>query len=99
MPPSELPKPVEVVYQVEPSYTQEAREAKLEGTVLVSFDVLADGTPTNLQVVEGLGKGLDEKALEALSQFRFKPALLNGVASKWHTSIRMHFSLEATRAK
>jgi TonB family protein len=87
------PKPIEVLNEVDASYTQEALDAKLEGVVVVSFD-LVDGAPTNLHVDEGLGKGLDEKALEAVSQFRFKPVLLNGVASPSHSKIRVNFRLD-----
>jgi TonB family protein len=89
----EPPKPFEILHAVEPSYTQEALDAKLEGVVVVSFD-LVDGAPTNLHVDEGLGKGLDEKALEAVSQLRVKPVLVNGVASPLHVKLRVNFNLD-----
>jgi TonB family protein len=89
----EPPNPFEILHAVEPSYTQEALDAKLEGVVVVSFD-LVDGAPTNLHVDEGLGKGLDEKALEAVSQLRVKPILVNGVASPLHVKFRVNFKLD-----
>jgi TonB family protein len=85
--------PFEILHAVEPSYTQEALDAKLEGVVVVSFD-LVDGAPTNIHVDEGLGKGLDEKALEAVSQLRVKPILVNGVASPLHVKFRVNFKLD-----
>jgi TonB family protein len=89
----EPPNPFEVLHTAEPSYTQEALDAKLEGVVVVSFD-LVDGAPTNLHVDEGLGKGLDEKALEAVSQLRVKPVWVNGAASPLHVKLRVNFKLD-----
>jgi TonB family protein len=87
------PKPIEVLNEIDASYRKEALDAKLEGVVVVSFDIV-DGAPINLHVDEGLGKGLDEKALEAVSQLRFKPVLLNGVASPSHSKMRVNFRLD-----
>ena len=82
---------------IEPIYSDEARLAGLEGTVQVSVTVADDGTLRNLEVAEPLGLGLDEKALEAAKQWRFKPGaypptpleigvhfLLPGKQSRWH---------------
>jgi TonB family protein len=88
-----LPKPFEVLHAVQPSYTQEALDAKLEGVVVVSFD-LVDGIPTNLHVDEGLGKGLDQKALEAVGQLRAKPVWVNGAASPLHMKFTVNFKLD-----
>jgi TonB family protein len=90
------PKPVgiEIVHQVQPSYSQEALEANLQGAVLVSLVTQEDGTPTDLRVVEGLGKGLDEKALEALSQWRFKPVFSNGVFVPQQVTLQVDFKLK-----
>ena len=63
-----------VTYSVEAEFSDEARRAKYEGTVLIGLIVDAQGHPQNVHVVRSLGMGLDEKALEAVRQYRFKPA-------------------------
>jgi TonB family protein len=67
-----------VLYTADPTYTAEARQAKLSGNVLVHLEVDTAGSPTNVRVVHGLGKGLDEQAVAAVEQYRFKPAMENG---------------------
>ena len=59
-------------------YTDEARRAKLQGVALVSVIVDVQGNPQNAQIVRGLEMGLNEKALEAVRKYRFKPAMLDG---------------------
>ncbi len=66
--------PARVLKSARPTYTQEALDAKLEGAVLLSFTVETDGTPSEIIVLRSLGKGLDEKAVECLQQWRFHPA-------------------------
>jgi protein TonB len=63
-----------VVHRVEPQYTREALDAKIKGTVILSLMIGADGVPSDIKVVRGLGMGLDEKAVECLRQWLFKPA-------------------------
>ncbi len=67
-----------IVFKVDPEYSQEARQAKLQGTVLLNLVVQRDGTVGNVQVVQSLGQGLDEKAIEAVRQWRFNPGMRNG---------------------
>jgi TonB family protein len=66
------------IYKPEPEYSTEARQAKYQGTVVVSLVVGADGQPRALRVARALGMGLDEKALEAVRQWRFEPAMKDG---------------------
>lgn len=68
----------------EPDYTNEARIANHEGSVLLQADVDADGRPSNLLVVRPLGLGLDEEAVKAVRQWKFRPARRGGqrVASR-----------------
>jgi TonB family protein len=82
-----------VVYKSEPSYTEEARQAGREGTVMVSLVVGEDGVPRNLYVVRPLGFGLDDKAIEAVAQWRFQPVLLNGQAVSVPMTIGVDFRL------
>jgi TonB family protein len=67
-----------LVYKVEPSYTEEARQARVSGMVLVSLAVDPSGKPQNIRVVNGLGHGLDEKVIEAVSQWRYRPGMKDG---------------------
>ncbi len=56
-------------------WSEEARKAKCQGTVVLQAIVTADGRATNIQVVRSPGLGLDEKAIEVVRAWRFKPAL------------------------
>jgi len=68
----------EVIYSVEPEFSEEARRAKVSGDVDVYLQVDEHGNPTHVHVARGMGMGLDEKAVEAVKQYRFKPAMENG---------------------
>ena len=70
-----------IISKVEPSYSEEARKAKFQGTVVLSVTVGTDGRASHIQVQRSLGLGLDEKAIEAVKQWRFKPAYSQ--ASQW----------------
>jgi TonB family protein len=67
-----------VVHSVDPEFSDEARRAKYQGVCLISIIVDAQGNPQNPRVVRALGMGLDEKALDAIRQFKFKPAMKDG---------------------
>jgi TonB family protein len=69
---------VEILSKPTPVYTQEARDLKLEGQVLLEILFTADGRVQVQNVVRGLGHGLDEAAIAAASKMRFKPAMRNG---------------------
>ncbi len=66
------------IYQVEPEYSEEARKARFQGKVVLSIVIDENGIPTNFKILEPLGLGLDEKAVVAVRQWRFKPAMRNG---------------------
>jgi len=67
-----------LLYKVEPDYSEEARKARHQGTVVLNAVIDATGHVANPQVVRSLGLGLDEKALEAVTKWRFKPASKDG---------------------
>jgi TonB family protein len=67
-----------VISKAEPEYSTEARQAKHPGTVMLSLVVGEDGRPRNLHVQRSLGMGLDQKAIEAVKQWRFEPAMKDG---------------------
>ena len=70
--------PVEITFKPNPVYTQEARDMKLEGEVLLEVSFSANGTLHVNRVVRGMGHGLDEAAITAANKIRFKPALRYG---------------------
>jgi len=70
--------PVEITYKPNPVYTDEARQLKLEGEVLLDVSFAANGSLHVNRVVRGLGHGLDEAAVAAANKIRFKPALRLG---------------------
>jgi protein TonB len=77
----------------DPNYTEEARKAKKQGTCVLWLIVDAAGHPRDLKVVRGLGLGLDEKALEAVRQWRFQPALKDGRPVDVQISVEVEFHL------
>jgi len=77
----------------EPQYTEEARIAKLQGTVVLSLVVGADGRAGNFHVVRSLGMGLDEKAIEAVSEWRFKPGMKEGQPVSVFANLEVNYRL------
>jgi len=66
------------LFQPEAEFSDEARRQKFQGIVVVSLIVDAQGNPQNVHVVRTLGMGLDEKAVEAVRKYKFKPAMRDG---------------------
>ena len=87
-----------LVHKVEPTYTDEAREAKTQGIVLLSVEVREDGKPHNIRIIESLGYGLDENAIDAVEKWRFEPAQREGKAVRVTARIQVSFSLFEERA-
>jgi periplasmic protein TonB len=67
-----------VVHSVEPEFTQEARQSNFQGNVAIQLIVDSNGNPQDIRVVRRLGMGLDEKAIEAVRQYKFRPAQYQG---------------------
>jgi protein TonB len=67
-----------LTFSVEPEFSEEARKAKAAGNVLVELIVDPQGRPQNVHVIRPVGMGLDEKAVEAVKQYKFKPAMEAG---------------------
>ena len=67
-----------LIYKVEPEYSEEARKAKYQGTVLLYVEVEPSGRAANMRVEHSLGLGLDEKAMEAVKKWRFRPGYKDG---------------------
>ena len=82
-----------VLFKVDPEYSEEARKAKYSGTVLLSVIVDAEGHARDIHVVKSLGMGLDEKAIEAVQKWKFKPGMKGGVAVNVRAQIEVNFRL------
>ncbi len=81
------------LYTPDPEYSEEARKAKYQGTVVLWMVVGADGRPQQIRVQRALGMGLDEKAIEAVRQWKFEPAKLNGQAVPVEINVEVNFRL------
>jgi protein TonB len=82
------------LYCPEPQYSEDARKAKFQGIVVLQVVIQPDGHATNIQVVKGAGLGLDEKAIEAVRTWRFKPAIgPSGTPVATITPIEVNFRL------
>jgi TonB family protein len=88
----EVSSPV-LISKVEPEYSEEARKAKYSGTVLLSVVVDEHGVPQDIHVVRPLGLGLDEKAIEAVQRWRFRPGVRNGKPVRVRATIEVSFRL------
>ena len=88
--PSIMPQ---LLWKTEPEYSEEARKARHQGSVMLALEIDQDGKPRNIRVVRSLGLGLDERAVEAVSQWRFKPGLLNGRPVNSPVSVEVSFRL------
>lgn len=85
--------PAEIISKPTPAYTQEARSQRIEGEVLLEVVFEATGRIRVLKVVRGLGHGLDDSAVRAAEQIRFKPALKDGQPSDSTAVVHIIFQL------
>jgi TonB family protein len=85
--------PVEILYKPKPVYTDEARRQRIEGEVLLKVAFSASGQVEVLGVTRGLGYGLDEAAIAAARQIRFKPAQQDGHAVDSTATVHIVFEL------
>src|SRR5580693_191001 len=84
---------VDILDKPRPEYTAEGRSLKLEGDVVIDVVFLANGTVQVNHVVSGLGHGLDESAIRAAQQIKFKPAKRDGEAVDFPARVRIEFRL------
>ena len=82
-----------VLFKVEPEYSEEARKAKFQGTVVLFVIVDEKGNPRDLKVLRALGLGLDQKAIEAVEKWRFKPGMKDGKPVPVMATIEVNFRL------
>ena len=83
----------ELLKKVEPEYSEEARKAKFQGVVVLYIVVDPNGNAVNPRVMKSLGLGLDEKAMEAVKQWKFKPGYKDGKAVAVAATVEVNFRL------
>ena len=83
-----------VLYRVEPEYTPDAREKKIEGSVVVTLTIDQQGLPQNIQVKQSLYPSLDQSAIEAARKMRFQPAMKDGQPVSQFITAEFVFSIE-----
>lgn len=82
-----------LIAKVEPVYTDEARAAKYQGTVVLYVEIHPDGKTHNVRVLRGLGLGLNEQAMDAVSRWQFKPGTKDGQAVPVAATIEVNWRL------
>jgi protein TonB len=81
-----------VIHTVVLDHPETARNAKISGNVLVSLIVEANGNPSHIRGLHGLGMELDEKATQAVHQYKFKPGMKNGKPVRVELTISLNFN-------
>jgi TonB family protein len=82
-----------LLLKIEPQYTEEARAAKYQGSVVLYIEVGPDGLAHNMRVLRSLGFGLDQKAMDAVGQWQFQPGLRNGIPVTVQATVEVNFRL------
>jgi TonB family protein len=82
-----------VIHSVQPEFTDDARRANYQGSVSIKLIVDSQGNPQDVRLASHLGMGLEEKAIEAVRQYKFKPAMYQGHAVSVQIVIDVDFHL------
>ncbi len=91
-PPVRLSRQPQLIYKVEPEYSEDARKVHFQGTVVLAIEVDANGVPSKIRVVRSVGLGLDERAIQAVSKWKFRPAMSgdHSVAAPARVEVSFH---------
>ena len=81
------------LFRVDPQFSEQARAAKFSGVVLVNTTIDICGRPQNVHVLRGVGMGLDESAVTAVKQYRFKPAMEGGQPVPVQLNVEVNFQI------
>lgn len=84
-----------VIYAPDPEYSEDARRNRIEGTCLLWIIVGPDGRARDIRIQGVIGHGLDEKAIEAVRQWKFQPALMDGKPVAVQINVEVSFQLSA----
>lgn len=90
---AQLQTPPKVVSKVEPDYTDDARNAKIQGTVALGLLIDAQGRPQKIRVTKSLDKGLDQEAIAAIAKWHFAPGIKDGKLVRTAATIEVNFRL------
>lgn len=82
-----------LLHYVPPQFSEQARAAKFGGVVMVTLIVDAHGMPQDVHVLRGVGMGLDEKAVEAVKQYTFRPAMENAKPVAVRLNVQVNFQI------
>jgi TonB family protein len=82
-----------LISKVEPTYTQEARAARIEGAVVLRIEIDTEGVPQNIRVLRGLDPGLDQNAIDNVSKWRFRPGMKDGKPVTIVAQVQVNFRL------
>ena len=85
--------PPRQIYSPPPDYSNEARKRKIEGVVTLAAVITSAGQTTQIRVLASRGYGLDEKAIEAVRNWKFKPATKNGIPVSVEMALEISFRL------
>ena len=85
--------PPRVIYSPDPEFSEEARKAKYQGTVVLTVIVGVDGRSHDIRVARSLGLGLDEKAIDAIQRWKFEPGRKDGIAVAVLVNVEVNFRL------
>jgi TonB family protein len=90
---SDLSQGPVLLYKVDPDYSEQAKKSRYEGIVLLRLVIDENGLPRDIRVVQSLGLGLDEKAMEAVRHWRFQPGIKDGRAVSVDANVEVSFRL------
>ena len=82
------------IFGPQPTYTEIARKARIQGVVIVQAIIDKQGNVTNIKVLKGLPMGLEQAAVDAMKQWKFKPATLNGKPVTVYYNLTVNFKLQ-----
>jgi TonB family protein len=82
-----------LAHKVEPAYSKQARQKRIEGTVLLYIQVDPSGRAINMRVLHSLGGGLNEKAMEAVRKWKFNPGMKDGKPVTVEAQVEVNFRL------
>lgn len=85
--------PIVIEPRAEPKYTEIARKARIAGVVIIEAVIDRDGNVTEARILKGLPMGLEQEALAAIRQWKFKPGTLNGQAVPVYYNLTVNFRL------
>ena len=86
--------PPKVIYKVEPKYSKETRDAKIQGAVVLRLVINPNGLAQDIHVIRALSPDLDRNAIQALTQWRFQPATKSGLPVFVRATVEVNFRLK-----